>query len=156
LQADPERLRRELQRGACAMNCSTKPYSSVPTTPGQDCDVGWRLNGDRPHWSLKQLTRRPSLPHSPQRAIGCATPASSADRHSSTSATRRTKCRASICHRIKGSVAGKERSGTAPDPEKLVGPRNGSCSGIAATMASPLSSPHAPWTTPFQTTVPST
>ncbi len=37
-------------------------------------------NGQRPHSSLGYLTLRPMPPTSPQRAIGCATPTSSADR----------------------------------------------------------------------------
>jgi hypothetical protein len=37
-------------------------------------------NDDRPHSSLKYLTPAAYAAHSPQRAIGCATPTSSADR----------------------------------------------------------------------------
>jgi putative transposase len=71
----------EASTAACVMNCSMRRSSMISITP----DRRWR---DGPlHTIRSALTRhsaisppRPSREPSPQRAIGCATPTSSADR----------------------------------------------------------------------------
>jgi putative transposase len=66
---------------ACAMNCSTKPCSSASSTRERRSPNGPTTTTARARirrWATSRL--RPMPPNSPQRAIGCATPTSSADR----------------------------------------------------------------------------
>ena len=74
----------------CGTSFSTRPCSSASTTPAPRLRIGsptTTANARTPRWATSPL--RPMPPPSPQRAIGCATPTSSADRpllHRATSA----------------------------------------------------------------------